>query len=246
MQEAEALEQAQRLIKKLDVLRSAQKLILPHAPAMVVNADQPWLTHIAFPSSLDIGSRDKVKRLCDMEDGLREALAREALEALQRHLRTRDVALDFKNQHVRGVRGCTRMNDQLKAVVVKVRAAADAYRRHSAALLTLRPPGPWCKELQPLLDVDIRGINERALSADEAAQRERVRMLAQELSHPVADDDNFEREEGVGGVHLGRAPVQVGESRRALSWIWCNTAMLEAGADDTRMTAGKADALYFT
>jgi hypothetical protein len=226
-QESTFLENKGRLVKKLEKLQAMQRAHRLSFPALVIDQEKPYDTTITFPSSLDATLRDQVTWLCRAEDGLREALAREALEALLRQLRTRDVALDFKNQHVRGVRGCTRMNDTLKAVVIKVKAAADAYRRHHRALTALRSPGTWSLELQPLLDSDVRGINERALTTDEAAQRSRARELARDLNETPQDLDDFGAQEGVGGVYLGRAPVQIGDSRRALSWIWCNTSMLE-------------------
>ncbi|KAJ7906618.1 hypothetical protein B0H13DRAFT_2505539 [Mycena leptocephala] len=72
--------------------------------------------------------------------------------------------------------------------------------------------GPWEKELQVLQDDDVRALNERALTAEEAAQRQTVHDL---------EDTVVEEEGGIAALGV----VALGESRRTLSWIWYTTTL---------------------
>jgi hypothetical protein len=71
----------------------------------------------------------------------------------------------------------------------------------------LKEHGPWEKELQVLQDDDVRALNERALTAEEAAQRQTVHDF---------EDVVVEEEGGIAAL----GAVALGESRRTLSWIW--------------------------
>jgi hypothetical protein len=107
------------------------------------------------------------------EEHLCKAAARTSLSKLQHHLRTRNIWLDLKSKHVRGVKSCTRMNHSLNSVHTKIRAAVWLYRQHWSALLALQGTGKWTRELRELKDADIRGVNERALTEKEAAESRR-------------------------------------------------------------------------
>lgn len=216
---------------------------MPGAPGASANAVEPERASLVLPSTIGVGGRAATPAwVVKAEEDLREAAARECMEALQRHLRTRNTWLDFERQHVRGVRGCTRMNDNLASVYEKIRAAAAGYRRHRQALLVLRGDGAWARELRKLRQEDIRGINERAYRENELAERDRAAELAEVLRGPQDAVPQDAAADDLGGVLLGRAPVQVGEGRRALSWIWLNTAALDgdALADSTPMVEGAA------
>lgn len=228
------MERRQQLLRKINKYAKQLRLFLPSAPKVDAPEGFPEEAKLVLPSSYPGMVVNKWFR--KVEESLREPAARAALAKLQQHLRTRDVWLDFKKKHVRGVASCTRMNHSIDAVHVRIRTAVAAYRRHRAALLELRGPGKWTDELRELLDVDIRGVNERAYTAKELAEsRRRVELARQLGTEPEGSSDDE-----VGGVYLGKAPVQVGEGRRSLSWLWFNPALLQEGgvADDPRLIGG--------
>jgi hypothetical protein len=246
-QETNAIERRQRLVKKIDRLRVLHRQHLSDVPVFSYDADNPESTTVLLPSNLP--STYNYRWLRKAEEDLREAAARESLSALQHHLRTRDVWLDFKQKHIRGVASCTRMNHAIGTVHAKIRAAATAYRRHRAALISLRGDGGWCNELRQLQEEDIRGLNERSYTAKEQAENSRRQELTLQLN-PDVDDDPKGRLQGsvqVGGHYLGKAPVQVGEGRRALSWLWYNPGLLDgAGLEgDTQLVGGKHRVIYY-
>jgi hypothetical protein len=69
----------------------------------------------------------------------------------------------------------------------------------------LKGEGAWEKELAVLEDGDVRVLNERALTAEEAEQRQAIH-----------DYEDVAEEGGVAAFGV----VALGESRRTLSWIW--------------------------
>jgi hypothetical protein len=69
----------------------------------------------------------------------------------------------------------------------------------------LKGDGPWERELKVLEDSDVRALNERALTEEEAEQRQTVH-----------DYEDVAEEGGVAAFGV----VALGEGRRTLSWIW--------------------------
>jgi hypothetical protein len=201
---------------------------------------------IQLPSCLEPDVRTKTcsPALVCTEVAMREASARESLDLVRQHLRTRTALNTWRRRNITGVRRGTRLADSLKALNLRVRDAADAYRRHRTALASLCGPGPWEDELRVLHVADVRGINERALTDDELARRQRVRDIA-ELADPDAsglEDGNDPVEvDGVGGQVL-EGVQKLGEGYRTISWIWSIGLSLDFGAEivrDPQMHAGK-------
>jgi hypothetical protein len=100
----------------------------------------------------------------------------------------------------------TRGQGVLRQINLKIHKAKLHYRYARNTLMRLRGHGPWEKELRVLEENDVRALNERALTAEEAEQR-----------NALHDYESIVVEEG-GVAALGA--VALGEGRRTLSWIW--------------------------
>jgi hypothetical protein len=142
--------------------------------------------------------------LCEVEGELREGEAHEALEALRQGLRARTMTNRFRVRNSTGQRALTRGQGILRQINMKIHKAKLRYRYARNALSRLRAHGGWERHLQVLADVDVRALNERALTEEEAAQREAV--------HDLRDVEE-------GGI-AAYGVVALGEGRRTLSWIW--------------------------
>lgn len=159
---------------------------------------------------LDQGKRESACAvgLPDVEADLRVGEAREALHALRRGLRTRTMTNRFRLRHCTGQRMLTRGQGILRQINLKIHKAKLRYRYARNALVRLRGHGMWEKELKVLEDSDVRALNERALTVEEAEQRKAVH-----------DYEDVAEEGGVAAFGV----VALGEGRRTLSWIWYTT-----------------------
>ncbi|THU78372.1 hypothetical protein K435DRAFT_700184, partial [Dendrothele bispora CBS 962.96] len=99
----------------------------------------------------------------------------------------------FKIRNVTGQVGSTRAAGVLRQIDIRIHSRKIRYRLARDALLRLRGHGNWEDALRPLLDGDVRGVNERA-------------------DHDP-DRGEFLVEEGI----VSRVR---GEGKRHLSWIW--------------------------
>jgi hypothetical protein len=99
----------------------------------------------------------------------------------------------------------TRGQGVLRQVNLRIHKAKLRYRYARNALARLKGHGTWETELKVLEDKDVRALNERALTAEEAEQRK-----------VVHDYEDVEEEGGVAAFGV----VVLGEGRRTLSWIW--------------------------
>jgi hypothetical protein len=237
-QDTDVVERRRQLIRKIKTFQDHLCRRLPTVDFTPVSNEEPELVQLPLPSSRSNVLHDNWLR--KVEDSLREAAARASLAKLQHHLRTRDVWLEFKQKHVRGVSSCTRLNHSIDSVHAKIRAAVWQYRQHRNMLVSLRGSGPWMQELKDLKDSDIRGVNERAYSVKELAESQRRVDLAKQLVQENAAELEDDLANNVGGHYLGRAPVQVGEGHRSLSWLWFNPALLQSGDsfDDPKLVGG--------
>ena len=129
----------------------------------------PENTRIYLPSQLQPLIRDAVSEaeLVQTEEVVREAQMGQSLDDLRRELRARMFANKFKVKNVTGNRYMTRARDWMKRIDEKVLAAKHEYQMARAAYLTLHGRGPWQEKFKELRDEDVRGINERALTAQE-------------------------------------------------------------------------------
>ncbi len=189
-----------------EYLTDEQRVILD-SPVSVL----PEETKLFLPSELRAADRALpracVAGLVDWESRLREAECRDALESLRQGLRTRSAGHLFTVRNVTGQAPTTRAEGVQRKVQVNIYLSKLRYRWARNALFRLREHGSWERELRVLNDTDVRGMNERLLTAEEIAERHILaeRGLIDEL---IVDPTK----EG--------AVVARGEGRRQLSWIW--------------------------
>ncbi len=175
----------------------------------------PEETKLFLPSELRAADR-ALPRACavglvDGECRLREAECRDALESLRQGLRTRSAGHLFTVRNVTGQNPTTRAEGVQRKVQVAIYLSKLRYRWARNALFQLRGHGTWERELRVLNDADVRGMNERLLTAEELAER-------QALSEQGIID------EVIAGPSTADAVVSRGEGRRQLSWIWYSYA----------------------
>ncbi|KAJ7702934.1 hypothetical protein B0H16DRAFT_1347222 [Mycena metata] len=206
------------LTKRIRAFRSLQRTYMPKVRRFL-NATQRALwdsegdrdaeaIRLFMPSELaDRTKRDKACAvgLAGVEAELRMGEAREALEALRQGLRARTMTNRYRLRHCTGQRMLTRGQGVLRQINVKIHKAKLRYRYVRHALTRLKDHGAWERELRILEESDVRALNERALTEEEAAQRKGMH-----------DYEGIEEEGGIAAL----GAVALGESRRTLSWIW--------------------------
>ncbi|KAJ6528208.1 hypothetical protein B0H19DRAFT_1275002 [Mycena capillaripes] len=206
------------LVKRIRAFRKLQRTYMPNVSKFLTATQRAlWdseternaeAVHLFLPS--DILDRAKRVQACavglpDVEADLRIDEARTALEALRQGLRTRTMTNRYRLRHCTGQRMLTRGQGILRQINLRIHKAKLRYRYACNALTRLKDHGVWEKELQVLQDSDVRALNERALTAEEAAQWESI--------HELGD---VPEEGGIGALGV----VAAGEGRRTLSWIW--------------------------
>jgi hypothetical protein len=206
------------LLKRLRAFRKLQRTYIPNLRTFLTPSQrQMWdsetdrdmeAVRLFLPS--DILDAKKRVRACAMgmpavEADLRVGEACEALNALRQGLRTRTMTNRFRLRHCTGQRMLTRGQGILRQINLKIHKAKLRYRYVRNALKRLKGDGPWERELRVLEDNDVRALNERALTDEEAEQRKAVH-----------DYEDIAEEGGVAAFGV----VALGEGRRTLSWIW--------------------------
>ncbi|KAJ8697361.1 hypothetical protein PTI98_004171 [Pleurotus ostreatus] len=178
-----------------------------------------------LPSFFSVDQRASIcpSELSHLENRLRFAQATEALTKLRRQLRTRSFAHSYKTRNVHSQGAYTRSRLLQNQIEVRIKAIRVQYMMAREALLSLQGPGDWESSLRPLLPEDIRGINERTLTAEEQEEYKRTRMLAGMSPESVQSELNGQGlvsgSENVPTMAFNRS-LALGEGRRTLSWIW--------------------------
>ncbi|KAJ7105657.1 hypothetical protein C8R44DRAFT_639050 [Mycena epipterygia] len=205
------------IARRIRAFRKLQRAYMPHVRRFLTmsqrllwdtEADRdPEAVRLFMPS--DISDADRRGLACAeglpvVEADLRDGEAHEALENLRQGLRMRTMTNRFRLRNMTGQRMLTRGQGVLRQNNIRIHKAKLRYRYARNALRRVRGNGTWERELQVLLDTDVRALNERALTAEEAAQRDAV--------HDLRDVEE-------GGVSA-YGEVALGEGRRTLSWIW--------------------------
>ncbi|KAJ7711045.1 hypothetical protein B0H14DRAFT_2645959 [Mycena olivaceomarginata] len=193
------------LLKRIHKFRELQTVYMPSVRAVLTNIQKqmydgsgeelPEVTRLFMPSEIaDPRSRERVcaMGLPTLEARLREAEAAEALESARE--------------------SCARIN-------IRIHIAKLRYRYSRAALVALRGHGDWEERLRMLDDDDIRGLNERALTAEEKAQNKQWADIGGAIIE--------------GGIARA-AGVASGEGSHTLSWIWYQVGAGE-GENDERL-----------
>ncbi|KAF7797238.1 hypothetical protein EIP86_008430 [Pleurotus ostreatoroseus] len=181
-----------------------------HLPPLDDNIPAPPVHEepLYLPSGLSQSVRTKVceDNLLKVEERLREAECHEYLANLCGALSTRLVISNYKTKNAVGQRENTRSRQALQNINAKINQYKHEYRLSRTALLALRGPGKWEEDLRELRDEDVRTLNERALTQQEAYEHQ------QALRFTGASQD-------VDGVAVNAAVV-AGDGSRSLSWIW--------------------------
>ncbi|KAJ7876466.1 hypothetical protein B0H14DRAFT_2568181 [Mycena olivaceomarginata] len=156
----------------------------------------------------DSGNRRKACAvgLPEVEARMREGEAREALEFVRQGLRSRTMTNRFRIRNYTGQGALTRGQGILRQINIKIHLGKIHYRYARAALLVLRGHGVWEEALRVLKDEDVRALNERAITAEEAATGEQLDNLARALGTPA-------------GITVAEG-LAAGEGSHTLSWIW--------------------------
>ncbi|KAJ7129684.1 hypothetical protein C8R44DRAFT_872918 [Mycena epipterygia] len=205
------------ILKRIHAWRTLQRQYMPKLRTFLTTPQRAlWDTEgerdaeairLFLPS--DLAEKRKRERACviglpAIEEELREAEAHDTLEDLRQALRTQTMTNRFKIRNMTGQRALTRGQGVIRQINVRIHKAKIRYRYVRNALLRLRGHGVWEKALQALEEEDVCALNERAMTAEEAAKRKQLVELGELV------------EEGVAEMQT----LAAGETRRTLSWIW--------------------------
>ncbi|KAF9072844.1 hypothetical protein BDP27DRAFT_1216848, partial [Rhodocollybia butyracea] len=176
------------------------------------DTDKPERIKLFMPSELAnqaARSTACAGKIWEQEGELRQGEAIDALNAVRQGLRARTLTNNFKLKNITGQKHNTRAQGVLRHIDLNINSNKIRYRFARNALFRLWGHGDWEKQLQILKDGDVRGLNERALNAEEIAQEEylRERGLLNEL-------------QTAGIASPGVAVVMGDTGKRTLSWIW--------------------------
>uniref|UniRef100_D8QJP9 CxC2-like cysteine cluster KDZ transposase-associated domain-containing protein n=1 Tax=Schizophyllum commune (strain H4-8 / FGSC 9210) TaxID=578458 RepID=D8QJP9_SCHCM len=218
-QQLDVLKKRAKLRKSIDKFRSWQRIYMPsladHLSHNDLNTygkviDETEHMRLFLPSELSDAARNSAcaPGVVTTETTLRAAEAEQSLEDLRRALRIKTATNQFRQANVRHISMATRAHTAFDKIAKRVHIAKMRYRFARNCLVHLRGPGEWERQLRPLNDEDIRALNERALTAEERAERERARALGHDVDWAASD-----------GVVL-EGVVNAGEGSRRLSWIW--------------------------
>ncbi|KAJ7608966.1 hypothetical protein DFH06DRAFT_1148713 [Mycena polygramma] len=229
-QQFDILKQRTQLRLRITAFRKLQGTYMPNlrrhltlAQKAIWDADdkQPEATRLFMPSAFET-EKARLKACAEGLDGveavLRSAEAGDALEALRDGLRLRTATTKFKIRNWSGQRALTRGQGILRHINLRIHAAKLRYMYTRQTLLKLKGHGDWEKRFQVLTEDDVRALNERALTAEEKADRARLREAGQ-----VPEE---------GGI-AALGDVVSGETHRTLSWIWYTVSGKEG--DDEKL-----------
>ncbi|KAF9496215.1 hypothetical protein BDN71DRAFT_1505912 [Pleurotus eryngii] len=174
------------LLKRIAKFRNTQTSYMPGLSEYLKQTSNeedtatPELMPLFLPSFFAEEKRATIcePNLRDLEDRLRFAQASEALSKLRRQLRTRSFAHSYKTRNINSQGAYTHSRLLQNQIEVRIKAIRILYNIAREALLSLRGPGDWEAVLRPLLPEDIRGINERTLTAEEQEEYRQTRALA--------------------------------------------------------------------
>ncbi|KAJ7731411.1 hypothetical protein B0H16DRAFT_1733350 [Mycena metata] len=220
LQQIEFLKRRAGITKRIRAFRNLQCTYMPHVRKYLTQTQCAlWdsdgdrdaeAIRLFLPSDISDGKkREKAcaAGLAEVESSLCEGKAHNALEALRQGLRVRTMTNRYRLRNATGQRALTRGQGVLRQNNIRIHKAKLRYCYARNALSRLRGNGDWEHVLRVLQDGDVHALNERALTAEEAAQREAI--------HDLRDV-----EEGGMAVY---GVVALGEGRRSLSWIWYTT-----------------------
>jgi hypothetical protein len=155
-----------------------------------------------------------------IEEEMREAEMHMSLDKLCNGLRLRTVMNRFRHRNITGQQALTRGQGILRQLGIRILKGKLRYGYARNTYLRLKGHGPWEKTWSALEEADVRGINERAVTEEEEAEREQLRVLGEIV------------EGGIAWVGV----VAAGEGTHTLSRIWYSTTIM--GDDDADLVEG--------
>ncbi|KAF9488152.1 hypothetical protein BDN71DRAFT_1499587 [Pleurotus eryngii] len=185
----------------------------------------PELMPLYLPSFFPTAQQHLIcqPNLNELEDRLRFAQTTEALSNLRCQLRTCSFANSYKTRNTHSQGAYTQSWLLQNQIEVRIRAIRGQYDNARAALLSLRGPGDWETSLRLLHAEDIRGINERALTAEEQEEYRHAQLLAgvspESVQNELDGHGVTSGQENAPTVAFNRS-LALGEGRQTLSWIW--------------------------
>lgn len=207
------------LVKRIHKFRKLQLVYMPALRCFLSERQKQMLdgngeepaeaTRLFMPSEiLDDGQRGRacVPGLCEVEARMRVGEAKEALEVVRDALRARTKISRFRIRNYSGQGALTRGQGILRQITIKLHIGKIHYRYARSALCVLRGHGDWEQELQVLREEDVRGLNERSMSAEEESRLEQLDELTRSLMTPA-------------GISVAQR-LAAGEGSHTLSWIW--------------------------
>ncbi|KAJ7024801.1 hypothetical protein C8F04DRAFT_1192096 [Mycena alexandri] len=219
-QELDFVKRKTALTKRIRRFRRLQLTYMPELVRLLTPAQrQVWeekgrsaeLVKLFMPSELGATTRGAAceSGLGKIEEEMREAELQESLDDVRDALRIRTMANRFRRRNTTGQRALTRGQGLLRQISVRIHKAKLRYRYARTALLRLRGHGAWEERYRVLAEEDIRGVNERTITEEEAGERERLRQMGEIIEGGMA----------VAGT------VAAGEGTHTMSWIWRSTGL---------------------
>ncbi|KAJ3722201.1 hypothetical protein C8R42DRAFT_720583 [Lentinula raphanica] len=225
------MERRTKVMRLMGQMRSIQALYMPGALQFLGQRTVEPEEHIenipcVFPSDLSVEQRTTGCHvgLPQIEEQLREAQLRGALDSLRNHLHMKSRLLTYRKSNVKAQAMITKSQALLKRNQKQIDSDVHRYRTAWSALECLRGIGQsgWTK----LKSSDVRmmdGGEDRALGMARKRIGKKKQDAASTLSSGVLDlsDRNSPEDEDLNdATELQRARRGVGEGFRDTSWIW--------------------------
>jgi hypothetical protein len=198
------------VVQQIQQLRSVQAVYMP-AIASQLSEFNIAAEHIPLllPSAIEPSLRTAgscYDGLADMEVRLRVALCEDSLETVRSLQRGRGALIRDRNRNARGQRENARVQTTMKSLQDRCLGARDKYEGSRRALVELRGPGIWQKDLPEL----------------------RPEHLATPDGVTVFDENTRRRKSQTVRPKEG----QQAEGRRTVSWIWTRAGAIQGESDE--------------
>ncbi|KAF9038718.1 hypothetical protein BJ165DRAFT_1308956, partial [Panaeolus papilionaceus] len=187
-----------------------------------------------LPSKISQEHRKSVctPNLHQIEERLRTAQCQSSLEKIRHVLRIKSRLAKFKSKNMRGQREGSRSRAIIERVLSRAKSSAVRYRHAREMKLALSGPGDWEKELQPLLDDDIRSYDD--IKKPKKTEPRKGTLTDAQLAelHANPPPTNSSQTEDFTLLPHERNPRDgSGITTNELSWIWVGKKQVLEGAE---------------
>ncbi|KAF9032445.1 hypothetical protein BJ165DRAFT_1535134 [Panaeolus papilionaceus] len=187
-----------------------------------------------LPSKISQEHRKSVctPNLHQIEERLRTAQCQSSLEKLRHVLRIKSHLTKFKSKNMCGQREGTRSRAIIERVLSRAKSSAARYWHAREMKLALSGPGDWEKELQPLLDDDIRSYDDiKKLKKTEPRKGTLTNAQLAELHANPPPTNSSQTEDFTLLPHERNPRDGSGITTNELSWIWVGKKQALEGAE---------------